>query len=92
MDDVAGPAGAAAAMIIAGLGPGDLDRLPRWVQAVLTDPECRVIVRTMEHPAAAQLAALPTELDASFRRALPMLSNGYLEGEHEFLLVVLKLF
>lgn len=29
----------------------------------------------------AQLVALPTELDASFRRALPMPSNGYIEGE-----------
>jgi len=29
--------------------------------------------------AAAQLAALPTELDASFKRALPMLQEGYLE-------------
>lgn len=28
-----------------------------------------------------QLVALPTELDASFRRALPMLSNGYIKGE-----------
>lgn len=30
---------------------------------------------------AAQLVALPTELDASFRRALPMLSDGYIEGD-----------
>ena len=30
--------------------------------------------------AVAQLAALPTELDASFRRALPMLRDGYIEG------------
>ena len=29
--------------------------------------------------AAAQLAALPTELDASFKRALPMLQQGYIE-------------
>lgn len=28
---------------------------------------------------AAQLSALPTELDASFRRALPMLQEGYIE-------------
>lgn len=30
---------------------------------------------------AAQLVALRTELDASFRRALPMLLDGYIEGE-----------
>ena len=30
---------------------------------------------------AAQLAALPTELDASFRRALPMLEDGYVRAE-----------
>jgi hypothetical protein len=27
---------------------------------------------------AAQLSGLPTELDASFRRALPMLKEGYM--------------
>jgi Zn-dependent membrane protease YugP len=32
--------------------------------------------------AAAQLAALPTELDASFRRAMPMLQDGYIGEEH----------
>lgn len=31
--------------------------------------------------AAAQLSALPTEFDASFNRALPMLKSGYLEAE-----------
>jgi Zn-dependent membrane protease YugP len=30
---------------------------------------------------AAQIAALPTELDASFKRALPMLKDGYIEGD-----------
>jgi len=34
--------------------------------------------------AAAQLAALPTEMDASFKRALPMLESGYIHPEqHE---------
>ena len=31
--------------------------------------------------AAAQLAALPTELDASFRRALPMLKDGWIRDD-----------
>ena len=31
--------------------------------------------------AAVQLAALPTELDASFKRALPMLKDGYLRSD-----------
>jgi len=31
--------------------------------------------------AAAQLAALPTEMDASFKRALPMLEAGYIRAE-----------
>ena len=30
---------------------------------------------------AAQLAALPTELDASFRRAMPLLRNDYLDAQ-----------
>ncbi len=58
MDDLSRSPGAAAAVIIAGLGPGDLDRLPSWVRSVLLDPERRIIVRTMEHPAAFQLAEL----------------------------------
>ena len=58
MDDHAIPGRAAPRVIIAGLGPGDLDRLPRWVQSVLTDPDHRVIVRTMQHPAAEQLSSL----------------------------------
>ena len=31
----------------------------------------------------AQLAALPTELDASFGRAMPLLQRGYISGEQE---------
>jgi tetrapyrrole methylase family protein/MazG family protein len=78
MDDVAGPAGAAASVIIAGLGPGDLDRLPRWVRAVLTDAERRVIVRTLEHPAAVQLAALrPVESCDDLYRSLDEFDDVY---------------
>ena len=43
---------------ITGLGPGDLDRIPETVQSILTDPGRKVIVRTLEHPAARQLAML----------------------------------
>lgn len=45
-------------VIVTGLGPGDLDRLPGDVRAVLTDPASTVVLRTIEHPAARQLADL----------------------------------
>ena len=43
---------------VTGLGPGDLDRIPTAVRSILLDPGRTVIVRTEQHPAAAQLAAL----------------------------------
>ncbi|MDE0709990.1 MAG: SAM-dependent methyltransferase, partial [bacterium] len=43
-------------LIIAGLGPGDLSRTPAGVREALLDPGRRVILRTGQHPAAAQLA------------------------------------
>ncbi len=43
---------------VTGLGPGDLDRIPAAVRSILLDPGRTVIVRTEQHPAAAQLAAL----------------------------------
>lgn len=46
-----------AQLTLVGLGPGGLDRLSARTRAVLEDDTCRVIVRTLEHPAAAQLAA-----------------------------------
>lgn len=58
MDGEPVPADPAPAVIIAGLGPGDLDRLPAATQAILLDETKRIVVRTMEHPAAAQLADL----------------------------------
>ncbi len=45
---------------VVGLGPGGLDRLPGLVRDLLLDPTFRVILRTSEHPAAAELAALRT--------------------------------
>jgi tetrapyrrole methylase family protein/MazG family protein len=43
---------------IVGLGPGTLDRVPAPVRALLLDPESQVVVRTLMHPAAADLATL----------------------------------
>ncbi len=40
-----------------GLGPGSLGRLPASTRALLLDPATTVIVRTLQHPAAAELAA-----------------------------------
>ena len=63
MDGEPVPAGPAPAVTIAGLGPGDLGRLPASTRAVLLDESRRVIVRTMQHPAAVQLADLRTVED-----------------------------
>lgn len=41
---------------ITGLGPGDFDRIPASVRNLLLHPARRVILRTIHHPAAAQLA------------------------------------
>ena len=41
---------------IVGLGPGDLDRVSGETRSLLVDPGRTVIVRTLRHPAAAQLA------------------------------------
>ena len=43
-------------LILAGLGPGDLSRTPAGVREALLDPDRQVILRTGEHPAAAELA------------------------------------
>ncbi|HEY7705436.1 MAG TPA: nucleoside triphosphate pyrophosphohydrolase [Acidimicrobiia bacterium] len=47
----------APAVLIVGLGPAGLDRLPASTLDLLMDPQRRVILRTLSHPAAAQLAA-----------------------------------
>ncbi len=44
-------------LVVTGLGPGDLDRLAGDVRQLLEDPSVTVILRTIEHPAARQLAA-----------------------------------
>lgn len=43
-------------LLISGLGPGDLARLPRFHREILEDSGWEVIVRTLRHPAASQLA------------------------------------
>ena len=45
-------------LTIVGLGPGSLERLPPSTRAMLLDPSFIVIVRTLQHPAAAELAAV----------------------------------
>ncbi len=45
---------------IVGLGPAGLDRLGTEARAFLLDPACTVVLRTIEHPAAAELASLRT--------------------------------
>ncbi|NIA24484.1 MAG: nucleoside triphosphate pyrophosphohydrolase [Gammaproteobacteria bacterium] len=48
---------------VAGLGPGDLSRVAGRAAEILLDPSRTVIVRTLEHPAARQLADLrPVEV------------------------------
>lgn len=42
---------------VAGLGPGSLDRVPDAVLELLLDPNRTLIVRTMSHPAAQELAS-----------------------------------
>ena len=41
---------------IAGLGPGNIDRVPGPVLELLLDPARRIVLRTLEHPGARQLA------------------------------------
>jgi tetrapyrrole methylase family protein/MazG family protein len=43
---------------IVGLGPGNYERIPIEIRSLLLDPDARVIVRTMEHPAARRLGEL----------------------------------
>ncbi len=43
---------------VVGLGPAELDRVPEVTREMLLDPGRTVIVRTLHHPAAADLASL----------------------------------
>ena len=73
---VAGQAGSA--MLLAAPLAAIVGRRP--VPAVLIGASAFAILGT---GVIAQLAALPTELDASFGRALPILRNGYIDEEEE---------
>ncbi|WKZ83477.1 MAG: nucleoside triphosphate pyrophosphohydrolase [Acidimicrobiia bacterium] len=46
-----------ASIVVVGLGPAGLDRLDARALGLLLDPDRRVVVRTIEHPAARDLAA-----------------------------------
>jgi tetrapyrrole methylase family protein / MazG family protein len=43
-------------IVVTGLGPGDLDRVPGPVRDLLFDPHYALIIRTRQHPAAEELA------------------------------------
>lgn len=45
-------------IVLTGLGPGDLDRIPGTVRSLLLDSERELIIRTRNHPAAEQLTKL----------------------------------
>ncbi len=45
-------------MVVVGLGPGSLDRVPEPVLTLLLDPERAVFLRTLHHPAAERLAEM----------------------------------
>jgi tetrapyrrole methylase family protein/MazG family protein len=61
-------------ILITGLGPGDIARIPGPVLDILLDPSRTVIARTLNHPAAAQLAE---------RRDVTFCDDIY-EEEHTF--------
>ncbi|HUO46548.1 MAG TPA: nucleoside triphosphate pyrophosphohydrolase [Acidimicrobiia bacterium] len=48
----------APSIVIAGLGPGSWDSIPKQTRDLLLDPDRSVIVRTLSHPAAERLAEL----------------------------------
>ncbi|MCE2526293.1 MAG: nucleoside triphosphate pyrophosphohydrolase [Actinomycetia bacterium] len=59
-------------LVVVGLGPGGLDRVPSQAMEILSDVRRLVIVRTMDHPAAAELAA---------QRPVSHCDDIYAEGE-----------
>ncbi|MDE0121693.1 MAG: nucleoside triphosphate pyrophosphohydrolase [bacterium] len=60
MDDRTQATGPASllSLVVMGLGPGGLDRVPPAALATLSDPSRRVILRTTDHPAARELASI----------------------------------
>jgi tetrapyrrole methylase family protein/MazG family protein len=75
-------------IVVTGLGPGDLDRIPAPIRDILLDPERVVIVRTSHHPAAEQLARLREvtfcddlyELSESFEAVYAAISERVLDA------------
>lgn len=51
-----GPAQLAGPVDVVGLGPGAFDRVPQEIRGLLADEERQVVVRTLRHPAAEELA------------------------------------
>ncbi|MDE0131908.1 MAG: nucleoside triphosphate pyrophosphohydrolase [bacterium] len=74
MDDRTQATGPASllSLVVMGLGPGGLDRVPPSALATLSDPSRRVILRTTEHPAARELARI---------RPVTGCDDLYLEGD-----------
>jgi tetrapyrrole methylase family protein/MazG family protein len=64
-------------ILVTGLGPGDLDRVPEPVRGVLLDPGRTVIVRTLDHPAASQLARLRPVVSCDDLYAAPSYADVY---------------
>lgn len=56
-DGPATPGSTSGQLTIVGLGPGDFQRLPEATRQRLLDPTVTVVVRTLRHPAAEELAA-----------------------------------
>lgn len=75
-------------VVIVGLGPGDLDRTPGHVRALLEDESMVVILRTREHPAAESLAGLRQvttcddlyEAHESFETLYPAIAERVIES------------
>ncbi len=45
-------------LVVVGLGPAGLERLPGAATAMVTDPDRAIVIRTLHHPAAVELAAI----------------------------------
>lgn len=52
-----GPSDSPSRVDVVGLGPGDLDRMSEATRRIAEDPDRTLILRTLQHPAAEQLAA-----------------------------------
>lgn len=63
---------------ITGLGPGDLARVPSLVKTILLDPSQVLILRTIHHPAAAEISAMrETVMCDDLYESLPSFEEVY---------------